>query len=516
MNLDVVCLKYPETIAVTGSNLGLFCNPTTCLPSNLSLKDRKASLQNVKRLIIEEEEKDAYFWTDAMAFTCPLPALPNLCFIDLSRIKQLSTITDEKLHYFLDGIRQIKHSDYCEIKLPNGKGNWHITNMVLPINDDGVVVINEDTSGEFLQTKEKEPDLQISCAGIKKLAIQPSMFVTMLSNYDKVEHLWAPHLDLTDAEHKLRNLDGFLNLRSVTIPDSVEIIDAESFKENKLLTNILFGEDSRLTKIENGAFQNTSLRTIALPRSVQFVGPNVFFETKTLEEVTGEILTDRNLRYLHSQFSSINPDLPYCFWGSAAGNTTCCSNFGVPELLEVHILNLQYFQSGNLDVALNITGKKNSTIPHLPETNYVKISGDIDVLKPGSFDSTDVRCVFFANDSKVEKIMEGTFWGGHLYKMRIPESMKDIENGAFAGAKVDFLDLSEYRALMNLPLKQQLVRITSIFSRKDFFGHRIMLPKSNDTVVRLPGGKEYTLKVTKINETQWIDNIENLPKDLSD
>jgi hypothetical protein len=96
--------------------------------------------------------------------------------------------------------------------------------------------------------------------------------------------------------------------------------------------------------------------------------------------------------------------------------------------------------------------------------------------------------------------------------MRIPESIKEIEVGAFGGAKIDFLDLSEYCALANLPLREQLDAIRLLFSRKDLFGHRVMLPKSSGSVVRLPGRKEYTLNVRKVNEWQWEPNSEALPE----
>jgi hypothetical protein len=153
--------------------------------------------------------------------------------------------------------------------------------------------------------------------------------------------------------------------------------------------------------------------------------------------------------------------------------------------------------------ALEITGDKDSVIPRLPQAVCVKISGGIGAINAGTFDGTDVRFIAFGKDSNVNYIGGGAFWDCNLQKMHIPASVKEIKDGAFGGAKVEYLDLSEYSEFENLPPEAQHAKALRMFKRKEFLGHEVVFPQSNGSVVRFPGGEELVLTVEDVENAGW-------------
>lgn len=81
-------------------------------------------------------------------------------------------------------------------------------------------------------------------------------------------------------------------LKSVSIPDSVEIIDAEVFKNHKKLETVTFGESSKLRTIGDSAFSGcSSLTTCVLPDTVEKIGKEAFYKTALTSVTFGSKLT---------------------------------------------------------------------------------------------------------------------------------------------------------------------------------------------------------------------------------
>ena len=74
-----------------------------------------------------------------------------------------------------------------------------------------------------------------------------------------------------------------MNIRSISIPDSVTRIGHNAFNECKSLTDITIG--SGVTSIGNNAFRCTSLRSIVLPNKVQQTGESIFRDCSSLFSV---------------------------------------------------------------------------------------------------------------------------------------------------------------------------------------------------------------------------------------
>jgi hypothetical protein len=75
------------------------------------------------------------------------------------------------------------------------------------------------------------------------------------------------------------------NLVSVSIPASVEIIEAQAIEHCTALKEILFAPDGRLRKID-GFQGNTNLSRVEIPPSVEWIGSLAFLKCYWLSEVT--------------------------------------------------------------------------------------------------------------------------------------------------------------------------------------------------------------------------------------
>ena len=69
-------------------------------------------------------------------------------------------------------------------------------------------------------------------------------------------------------------------LTAVTIPGSIEILGDRAFGECESLKDVIFEENSRLKRVEDGAFSGCeSIISLALPEGVEYIGYNAFYNT---------------------------------------------------------------------------------------------------------------------------------------------------------------------------------------------------------------------------------------------
>jgi hypothetical protein len=77
-------------------------------------------------------------------------------------------------------------------------------------------------------------------------------------------------------------------LIEIIIPSSVEILGGWCFSECRLLSSVTFESGSKLSRIEQQAFNQTGLIEIILPSSVEILGARCFSECVSLSSVTFE------------------------------------------------------------------------------------------------------------------------------------------------------------------------------------------------------------------------------------
>ncbi len=105
---------------------------------------------------------------------------------------------------------------------------------------------------------------------------------------DKQEQIISVTLPSTLKEISYNTFRGMTNLKSITIPDSVEIIGSYAFYDCPKLENVIFseGEGNGLKTIHSNAFYRcSSLTSFDFPDSLQSIGDKAFYECTSLSSV---------------------------------------------------------------------------------------------------------------------------------------------------------------------------------------------------------------------------------------
>lgn len=103
------------------------------------------------------------------------------------------------------------------------------------------------------------------------------------------------------------------DISSLKIPSSVETIGESSFANNKKLKKIIFGENSNLKKIENLAFNYSSLTydksdPLVLPDTLNFIGKSAFGENPNLLAIRfNGTLNDNSINWYDPSVTTLNP-----------------------------------------------------------------------------------------------------------------------------------------------------------------------------------------------------------------
>jgi uncharacterized protein YuzB (UPF0349 family) len=88
------------------------------------------------------------------------------------------------------------------------------------------------------------------------------------------------------VHHKL--IRNFSNSLSIEIGRNVEILGSNCFSYCSSLSAITFESNSRLTRIESYAFNESSLQSILIPKNVEILGSSCFSYCKSLSSISFE------------------------------------------------------------------------------------------------------------------------------------------------------------------------------------------------------------------------------------
>ena len=237
-------------------------------------------------------------------------------------------------------------------------------------------------------------------------------------------------------------------IESVVLPDSVNYVDDNAFRDSVYLKSVTFGAAENL-QVHSNAFYNTGLTSLYLPANLSYVGEYAFIG---LKDLTAYTVADENPRY-----KSINGVL-YGKDGKKliaypAGKT---GNFTVPK--EVETIGFGAFENSLIEAVNFEDGINLLTIGYRAFYKSEKLAS---VSIPESVVSIDfyafAECrnlerVTFAENNKLTGIYEGAFLNcSSLTDIIIPDNIVEVSDFAFYGCraltKLPFSETSEVKGI---------------------------------------------------------------------
>jgi hypothetical protein len=216
---------------------------------------------------------------------------------------------------------------------------------------------------------------------------------------------------------------SYSSLHSIAIPDSVEFMGQSCFASCSSLQEVLFGSSSRLTLIPPRTFAETGIREIWIPKSIRVIETDIFKSSSYLPRLTFEPFSC--LEVINNPLDGVR------LWSLI-----------LPSSVETLIFkrtkpNITLFESASalfrtIDSAIyDLTGRKLicrcGLCADLVIPPWVDILGSYCFVHSASFDQ-----VTFAHHSHIERIEEGAFAHTRLKRIQIPKTVKSLGQTCFA------------------------------------------------------------------------------------
>ena len=272
-----------------------------------------------------------------------------------------------------------------------------------------------------------------------------------------------PITDLTEltigegiTEYRTRSAGSqFINLEKLTIGNDLVTIGEGAFNNvfSDSLT-VIFGDESNLKTIGNGAFGFTDLTTITLPDSVETIGDNAFSNCDKLTSVTlgSGLKSIGNYAFNYcSALSSINIPEGVTFLGNSAfNNCTSLESINIPGSVNT-IGNSAFWHCTALEELTINSGVETidvSAFNNCTSLTSVSIRGSVKTIGNSAFNGcTSLETLSLG--SGVETIGSSAFQNcAKLKDFTLPSGLKSIGDSAFNGCaaltKVDMPDSVTY------------------------------------------------------------------------
>lgn len=272
-----------------------------------------------------------------------------------------------------------------------------------------------------------------------------------------------PRTDITEltigegiTEYRTRSAGSqFINLEKLTIGKDLVTIGEGAFNNvfSDSLT-VIFGDESNLKTIGNGAFGFTDLTTITLPDSVETIGDNAFSNCDKLTSVTlgSGLKSIGNYAFNYcSALSSINIPEGVTFLGNSAfNNCTSLESINIPGSVNT-IGNSAFWHCTALEELTINSGVETidvSAFNNCTSLTSVSIPGSVKTIGNSAFNGcTSLETLSLG--SGVETIGSSAFQNcAKLKDFTLPSGLKSIGDSAFNGCaaltKVDMPDSVTY------------------------------------------------------------------------
>ncbi|MGN1104128.1 MAG: leucine-rich repeat protein [Candidatus Coproplasma sp.] len=230
-------------------------------------------------------------------------------------------------------------------------------------------------------------------------------------------------------------------LDSVTIPDSVNCIDDNAFRDCLSLNTLTLGSADNL-QVHANAFYNTDITTLNIPANLEYIGEYAFVG---LQNLTAYNVDANNAKYKSVDGVLYNKDGSKLITFPAGRE----GSFTVPKSVET--IGFGAFENTKLESVDFESGINLLTLGYRAFYNAQNLTT---VSIPASVVSIDyyafamcgkLETVNFAKDNKLTGIYEGAFYGcNNLKNIVIPDSIIEISDFAFYGCS----------SLTSLPISQ--------------------------------------------------------------
>ena len=231
------------------------------------------------------------------------------------------------------------------------------------------------------------------------------------------------------------------NLTSIALPDSVNYIDHNAFREISTLQSVTFGNAESIS-LQSNSFYHTGLTSLHIPANVTYIGEYSFVALANLTEIT----VDENNPWYKSEDGLLLSKDGRKLIVVPAGRT---GSLTVPTSVEM--LGFGAFEESKLS---EVKFDPNANILTLGYRAFFKANNITSIDIPKSVISIDyyafaycenLQTVNFAEDNQLKGIYEGAFLGDiNLENITIPDTIVEISDFAFYGcSKIDRIPISE-------------------------------------------------------------------------
>lgn len=261
------------------------------------------------------------------------------------------------------------------------------------------------------------------------------------------------------------------SLTSIIIPQSVEIIGSAAFYGCTSLQNVIFEENSKLTKIDGGVFTSDtssfytykvpgafynckSLKTITIPANVETIEEGTFVNCTSLESVIFE--SSSKLKEIQGA-ASAGGSYSSKYNAGTFYNCTSLKAINIPASVE----SIGFLAFGNCTSLSSITFERDSKLKTIDGKYYKSDSAsdssyyfgafndctalttliipfNVENINGGAFAGCKLlNNVTFEAGSKIKYVGNDAFYGTSFTTIEIPSNIEEIRADAFYSTKIE-------------------------------------------------------------------------------
>ena len=216
-------------------------------------------------------------------------------------------------------------------------------------------------------------------------------------------------------------------LGSVTIPASVTTMGRAVFKSSGI-TSLTFAEGFAMTEIPEEAFAYTHISTVTIPNSVTLINHNAFREIKELKSVT--LGSGEELMIMSNVFYQSGLETVYI--PETVGYVGEYAFVALPNLTEFQVSeNNPYYQAID-GLLVSKDGRKLIAVP-AGRKGSLTVPEGIEVIGFGAFEDSQLSEINFLENANILSFGYRAFYNAdHITEIHIPASVVSIDYYAFA------------------------------------------------------------------------------------